>query len=106
VRAAAAALRAKGCGTVIVTLGAKGAYVASAGFTGMVPAAPGLVPVDTTGAGDSFAGCFACAIAEGMDLVAALRFANAGAGLSTTRIGTAPAMATRAEIEARLVSWR
>jgi ribokinase len=106
VRAAAAALRAKGCGTVIVTLGAKGAYVASAGFTGMVPAAPGIVPVDTTGAGDSFAGCFACAIAEGMDLVAALRFANAGAGLSTTRIGTAPAMATRAEIEARLGSWR
>ena len=106
VRAAAAALRAKGCGTVIVTLGAKGVYVASAGFTGMVPAAPGIVPVDTTGAGDSFAGCFACAIAEGMDLVAALRFANAGAGLSTTRIGTAPAMATRAEIEARLESWR
>ena len=49
---------------------------------------------------------FACAIAEGMDLVPALRFANAGAGLSTTRIGTAPAMARRAEIDAKLATWR
>jgi ribokinase len=106
VRAAAAALRARGCGAVIVTLGAKGVFVDAAAFTGMVPAATGIVPVDTTGAGDSFAGCFACAIAEGMDLVAALRFANAGAGLSTTRIGTAPAMARRAEIDAKLASWR
>lgn len=106
VRAAAAALRAKGCGTVIVTLGAKGVYVTSAAFEGLVPAAPGIVPVDTTGAGDSFAGCFACALAEGMELVPALRFANAGAGLSTTRIGTAPAMARRAEIDAKLATWR
>ena len=106
VRAAAAALRAKGCGTVIVTLGAKGVFVSAAAFEGIVPAAPGIVPVDTTGAGDSFAGCFACAIAEGMELVAALRFANAGAGLSTTRIGTAPAMARRGEIDAKLASWR
>jgi ribokinase len=106
VRAAAAALRARGCGAVIVTLGAKGVFVDAATFTGMVPAAPGIVPIDTTGAGDSFAGCFACAIAEGMELVAALRFANAGAGLSTTRIGTAPAMARRGEIDAKLAGWR
>ena len=35
---------------------------------------------------------------EGKALIDAVRFANAGAGLSTTRIGTAPAMAQRAEI--------
>ena len=106
VRSAAAALRAKGCGTVIVTLGAKGVFVAAEGIETIVPAAPGIVPVDTTGAGDSFAGCFACAIAEGRGLLEALRFANAGAGLSTTRIGTAPAMARRAEIDAKLAGWR
>ena len=67
--------------------------------------APGIKPIDTTGAGDSFAGCFACAIAEGQELISAVRFANAGAGLSTTRIGTAPAMAQRAEIDALVARW-
>lgn len=59
--------------------------------------------IDTTGVGDFFAGCFACAIAEGRPLLEAVRFANAGAG-STTRIGTAPAMAQRAEIDALLAA--
>ncbi|MBL8699004.1 MAG: ribokinase [Alphaproteobacteria bacterium] len=103
---AAAALLAKGVGTVIMTLGAKGAFVKSRDIETLVPVAPGIKPVDTTGAGDSFAGCFACAIAEGRPLLEAVRFANAGAGLSTTRIGTAPAMAQRAEIDALMASWR
>jgi ribokinase len=106
IREAAEALLARGCGTVIVTLGARGALVKSRGVETLVPVAPGIVPVDTTGAGDSFAGCFACAIAEGRPLIEAVRFANAGAGLSTTRIGTAPAMAQRAEIDALMARWR
>ena len=106
IKRAAEALLAKGCGTVIVTLGAKGVFVKSREIESAVAAAPGITPIDTTGAGDSFAGCFACAIAEGRPLMEALRFANAGAGLSTTRVGTAPAMAQRAEIDALLARWR
>lgn len=106
IKQAAEALLAKGCGTVIVTLGAKGAFVKSRGVETLVPVAPGIKPIDTTGAGDSFAGCFACAIAEGKALIDAVRFANAGAGLSTTRIGTAPAMAQRAEIDALIARWK
>ncbi len=106
IRRAADSLLGKGCGTVIVTLGAKGVFVKSRDIESAVPAAPGITPIDTTGAGDAFAGCFACAIAEGRPLMEALRFANAGAGLSTTRIGTAPAMAQRAEIDAKLSRWR
>jgi len=102
IRAAAATLRARGCGTVIVTLGARGTYVDSPGLQALVPAAPGIVPVDTTGAGDCFAGCLAAALGEGRDLHEALRFANTGAGLSTTRHGAAPAMPQRAEIDAWL----
>ena len=41
IREAAAALLAKGCGTVIVTLGAKGALVKSRGIETLVPVAPG-----------------------------------------------------------------
>lgn len=105
IKQAAEALLAKGCGTVIVTLGARGAFVKSRDVETLVPVAPGIKPVDTTGAGDAFAGCFACAIAEGRSLIEAVRFANAGAGLSTTRIGTAPAMAQRAEIDALMARW-
>lgn len=106
IKRAAEALLAKGCGTVIVTLGAKGVFVKSRDIESAVPAAPGITPIDTTGAGDAFAGCFACAIAEGRPMMEALRFANAGAGISTTRIGTAPAMAQHAEIDAKLAQWR
>jgi ribokinase len=58
--------------------------------------------VDTTGAGDAFNGGFAVALAEGMSIETALRFASATAGISVTRPGTAGSMPTRAEIEAVL----
>jgi ribokinase len=106
IRAAARILLDRGCGTVVVTMGAAGVFALSrAGFEAVVPAAPGIRPVDTTGAGDSFAGCLACALGEGMDLPRALRFANAGAGLSTQRHGAAPSMARRAEIDDLLARW-
>ncbi len=58
--------------------------------------------VETTGAGDAFNGGFATALAEGRDPVAAMRFGCATASISVTRRGTAPAMPSRAEIDALL----
>ena len=58
--------------------------------------------LDTTGAGDAFNGGLAVALAEGLALEEALRLANATAGLSVTRPGTAPSMPTRAEVNALL----
>ena len=58
--------------------------------------------VDTTGAGDAFCGGFACALAEGQPLDAALRFGTGVAALSVTRQGTAAAMPSRAEVLALL----
>lgn len=60
--------------------------------------------VDTTGAGDAFNGGLAAALAEGMPLEAAVRFGNAVGALSVTRRGAAPAMPTRAEIDAMLAT--
>ncbi|NBB83412.1 MAG: ribokinase, partial [Alphaproteobacteria bacterium] len=100
--AAAEALRAKGVGTVVVTLGAAGALIRSDAVRQTVPARPGGPVVDTTGAGDAFNGGFAVALAEGRDPVAAAAFGCAVAGLSVTRIGTAPSMPRRAEVEALL----
>ena len=96
---AADALLERGAGTVIVTLGARGALLRSAGVTSMIPAFDAGAVVETTGAGDAFCGAFAAALAEGREPVDAAQFASAAAGISVTRAGTAPSMARRVEIE-------
>ena len=55
--------------------------------------------VDTTGAGDGFVAGFAVGLTEGKSIKKAIRFANALAGLSTTKIGTAQSMPSRLEID-------
>jgi ribokinase len=100
--AAAKALRAKGAGAAIITLGDKGALYHDRKRTVHVPPFFAGPVVETTGAGDAFNGGFAAALAEGMDAVEAVRFGSATAGISVTRAGTAPSMPSRAEIEALL----
>jgi len=99
---AADALLKRGVRNVVVTLGEKGALVKNAKTSEHVPAISAGPVVETTGAGDAFAGGFAVAIAEGRDIVSATRFGCAVAGISVTRPGTAPSMPKRAEVEALL----
>ena len=95
---AADVLLAKGVKAVLITLGAKGVFVATAEKKEIV-AAFKVIPVDTTAAGDAFNGALAVALAEGTPLLKAARFANAAAALATTRMGAQPSLANRAEIE-------
>jgi len=85
-KAASKALRGKGVGTVIITLGSEGAYVESGAFSGMVPVRKVDV-VDTTAAGDTFNGALAVALAAGKGTEDAVAFANAAASISVTRLG-------------------
>ena len=96
--AAAAKLRARGVQTVIITLGARGAYVATKGSGQLVPGFK-VKTVDTTAAGDIFNGALAVALAEAKPLEHAVRFANAAAAISVTRLGAQPSAPTRPEIE-------
>lgn len=68
--------------------------------TGIYPA-EALKP---TGAGDSFMGGFVASIARGMPLSDAIRRGSACASLVVSRVGCAPAMPTRAELDAFLES--
>jgi len=98
---AAKALVARGVETVILTLGSRGAFVFESGSGEMVP---GFVvkAVDTTAAGDVFNGSLAVGLAEGKPLTQAVRFANAAAALSVTKLGAQPSAPSRSEIEAFL----
>ena len=63
---------------------------------------PEVVPVDTVGAGDCFAGAFAVAISEGMPVSEAVRFGNAAGALATLKAGAQSSMPLREEIRQRL----
>ena len=102
--AAAKALLAQGVGAAIITLGAQGALFHDGRRTEHVPVFEAGPVVETTGAGDAFNGGFATALAEGRDPVEAMRFGCATASISVTRRGTAPAMPSRAEIDALLAT--
>jgi ribokinase len=73
---AARELRRLGPASVVITLGPDGAAVADGSGVRLLPAAPVAEVIDTTGAGDAFAGALAAALAGGADLEAAV-----GAGL-------------------------
>lgn len=97
-RRAAERLLARGVGTVVITLGARGAYVAGGDLRQRVPGFR-VRAVDTVAAGDVFNGALAVALAEGRPLLEAVRFANAAAAISVTRPGAQPSAPRREEIE-------
>jgi ribokinase len=94
----ARALQTLGCTTVVVTLGADGARVRSAGSDADIAVYPARV-TDTTGAGDTFTGVFATALARGSDAVEAADRAAVAAALSTQRVGAQSAMPATTEID-------
>jgi ribokinase len=96
-------LRARGVRTVILTLGARGAYLADVSGQFLVPGFR-VKAVDSTAAGDIFNGALSVALAERKTLSEAVRFANAAAALSVTKLGAQPSAPTRVEIERFLLA--
>ena len=95
----AAELRRRGVHNVIVTLGRAGALILTDTLDRMVPAVPVDV-TDTTGAGDAFNSGFAVALAEGRDLVDAVRFGVVCGGIACTKLGVIPGLPARAQADA------
>ncbi|MFC2083520.1 ribokinase [Bacteroidota bacterium] len=95
---AAKILIEKGVELVIITLGTKGALLATKDESKLV-AGFKVNAADTTAAGDVFNGALAVAIAENKSLSEAIKFANAAAAISVTRMGAQPSVPQRDEIE-------
>jgi ribokinase len=93
-----------GARNIVLTLGEKGAFIKNERVREFVPAFSIGKVVETTGAGDAFAGGFAVALAEGKSIIEATRYGCAVAGISVTRPGTAPSMPYRAEVDNLIAS--
>lgn len=98
-RAAGDILLGRGVGSVLITLGERGALLHTKSSSEHVPAMTLGPVVETTGAGDAFNGGFAVGLSRGHEPLEAVRFASAVAGISVTRAGTAPSMPSLAEVE-------
>ena len=95
-----------GTETVLVTLGRQGVLWARRdGRQELVPAFS-VTAVDTTGAGDAFNGGLACALARGLPMAEAIRYANAVGALAVTQMGAQPSMPARTAVEAFLARRR
>ena len=100
--ACAATLLEKGFRRVVITLGARGSWVADSAGYFHVPPFP-VTAVDTTGAGDAFIGSLAVFLAEGVPQNEAVARANLYAALSTTGVGAQKSFPRRADFEAEWV---
>jgi ribokinase len=87
IASAHAALRDRGVGAVVTTRGAAGALVTDSGGVVTDIAAPPSDVVDTTGAGDAFAGVLAARLSAGDTLVSASRWGVAAGSLAVRGAG-------------------
>ena len=102
--AAAQALLARGAAAVLVTLGGAGCRLYQAGLAPLSLPGRRMAVADTIGAGDTFTGALAAALARGEALPAAMGLANAAAALSVTGHGAIGCMPTLAQVQALLAA--
>lgn len=99
----ATALLALGPRAVVLKLGEQGCFYADAA-TRLASSGFQVQTVDSTAAGDTFNAALAVALTEGLPVPDALRFANAAAAISVTRVGAQASIPSRAEVDAFLAA--
>ena len=95
---AAQVLVSHGVERVVITMGSAGAYLYEEGKGVLIPACK-VSAVDTTAAGDVYNGALCAALAEGLSLQDALKFATKASAISVTRVGAQPSVPTREEVD-------
>lgn len=91
----------RGAGAALITMGGAGSVLITAEGATDHPSIPVEV-VDTTAAGDAYAGALAAAIAGGLPLAQAIRRAAAAGAIAVTRRGSSSSVPTAAEVDALL----
>lgn len=97
-------LKSSGAGSVIVTLGSKGALVCN-GAGAELFSARKVMAVDTTAAGDTFCGALCVALAEGLPLRQAVLFSTVASSITVTRPGAQESVPRRKEVDSAMSEW-
>jgi ribokinase len=96
-------LTSVGVKQLVITMGEAGALVVAGGNQVHIPAFH-IQAVDTTAAGDAFAGAFAVALMEGRTILEAARWGNAAGALAVMRAGAQPSLPDRENLDRFLAS--
>lgn len=88
----------KGVRQVILTLGARGAYIANAQEQKFINAFK-VKAIDTTAAGDVFCGALVAALNSEVALSEAAKYASAASAIAVTRAGAQPSAPNKSEID-------
>ena len=88
----------KGVETAVITMGESGTVICGRDIREYIKT-PKVDSVDTTGAGDIFSGSLMAALAEGRELIEAVKFANIAASISVTKKGVYEATPKKSDVE-------
>jgi ribokinase len=88
----------QGVENAIITMGGSGVVLVNKQETRMF-AAPKVQALDTTAAGDAFAGYLGALLAEGTSLEEAIKVAVKAASISVTKLGASSSLPTRAQVD-------
>ena len=94
-------LHKQGVKTIIITLGSRGTFLSDSDYSQLIPTYK-VDPIDTTGAGDIFNGALARKLSDNIDIIEAIKFANAAAAISVTKLGAQASAPKKSEIDAFL----
>ncbi len=95
----------RGAALVVITQGERGAIVIGSDGVAEYPAFP-VTPVDTTAAGDAFAGAFGASLADNAPASEAVRRGLAAGALAVGVRGASPSLPSAAAIDAFLAAQR
>ncbi len=91
-------LLSSGIRSVVITLGGRGAFLASTNYKSKIYEAFSIQPVDTTAAGDAFVAGLAVNYGAGKTLPDAIRWGNAAGAMAALRFGAQSSLPTRKEV--------
>jgi ribokinase len=97
-KSASITLSSMGPKVIAITLGSAGVYLHHKDFSGIIPGFK-MKAIDTTAAGDVFNGVLAAVLLENSDIFKAVKFAQAAAAISVTRLGAQPSAPSKEEID-------
>ena len=101
---AAKKLLDKGIKNVIITMGSKGVFFMSEDEMAHIEA-ENVNAIDTTAAGDTFNGALATAFSHSIDLIKSIKFSNAAAAFSVTKLGAQSSIPSISQLDKKFQDY-